>query len=83
MACRPQGNPKSSSSDGVPPELEVLGFCEFLRNRLEEEGGDFLYRSGWEELTLVAAGAGGGGVVVEIDGMTNVSFWITPCRVFP
>ena len=26
MACRPQGNPRSSSSDGVPPELEVLGF---------------------------------------------------------
>ena len=31
MACRPQGNPRSSSSDGVPPELEVLGFREFLR----------------------------------------------------
>ena len=26
MACRPQSNPKSTSSDGVPPELEVLGF---------------------------------------------------------
>ena len=27
MACRPQDNPKSTSSDGVPPELVVL----FLR----------------------------------------------------
>ena len=26
MACRPQSNPRSTSSDGVPPELEVLGF---------------------------------------------------------
>ena len=25
MACRPQSNPRSTSSDGVPPELEVLG----------------------------------------------------------
>ena len=25
MARRPQDNPRSSSSDGVPPELEVLG----------------------------------------------------------
>ena len=25
MDCRPQGNPRSTSSDGVPPELEVLG----------------------------------------------------------
>ena len=31
MACQPQDNPKSLSSDGVPPELEVLGFREFLR----------------------------------------------------
>ena len=26
MACRPQGNPRSASSDGVPLELAVLGF---------------------------------------------------------
>ena len=26
MACQSQDNPSSSSSDGVPPELEVLGF---------------------------------------------------------
>ena len=26
-----QDNPRSSSSDGVPPELEVLGFHVFLR----------------------------------------------------
>ena len=26
MACRPQSNPRSTSSDGVLPELEVLGF---------------------------------------------------------
>ena len=25
MPCRPQSNPRSTSSDGVPPELEVLG----------------------------------------------------------
>ena len=25
MACRPQSNPSSISSDGVPPELLVLG----------------------------------------------------------
>ena len=30
MACRPQSNPRSTSSDGVPPELEVLGFCGVL-----------------------------------------------------
>ena len=30
MACRPQGNPRSSSSDGVPPELEILGLRVFL-----------------------------------------------------
>ena len=28
MACRPQDNPRSSSSNGVPPELEVLGLRE-------------------------------------------------------
>ena len=26
MACRPQSNPTITSSDGVPPELAVLGF---------------------------------------------------------
>jgi len=26
VACRPQSNPRSTSSDRVPPELEVLGF---------------------------------------------------------
>ena len=26
VACRPQDNPRSASSDGVPPELAVLGF---------------------------------------------------------
>jgi len=26
VACRPQSNPRSTSSDGVPPELEILGF---------------------------------------------------------
>ena len=26
MACQPQDNPRSASSDGVPPELAVLGF---------------------------------------------------------
>ena len=26
MACRPQSNPTFTSSDGVPPELAVLGF---------------------------------------------------------
>ena len=26
MAYRPQSNPRFMSSDGVPPELEVLGF---------------------------------------------------------
>ena len=26
MACRPRSNPRSTSSDGVPPELEILGF---------------------------------------------------------
>ena len=26
MVFRPQSNPRSTSSDGVPPELEVLGF---------------------------------------------------------
>ena len=30
MACRPQDNPRSSSSDGVSPELEVLGLREAL-----------------------------------------------------
>ena len=30
MACRPQGNPRSSSSDRVPPELEVLGLRKAL-----------------------------------------------------
>ena len=28
MACRPQDNPRSASSDGVPPELVVLGLRE-------------------------------------------------------
>ena len=26
MACRPQSNPTITSSDGVPPELAILGF---------------------------------------------------------
>ena len=26
VACRPQSNPRSTRSDGVPPELEILGF---------------------------------------------------------
>ena len=30
MACRPQHNSRSLSSDGVPPELEVLGFLRVL-----------------------------------------------------
>jgi len=30
VACRPQSNPRSTSSDGVPPELEVLGLCGVL-----------------------------------------------------
>jgi hypothetical protein len=30
VACRPQGNPRSSNSDGVPPELEVLGLRDVL-----------------------------------------------------
>ena len=30
MACRLQSNPRSTSSDGVLPELEVLGFCGVL-----------------------------------------------------
>ena len=29
-ACRSQDNPRSSSSDGIPPELEVLGLREAL-----------------------------------------------------
>ena len=29
MACRPQNNPTITSSDGVPPELAVLGLREF------------------------------------------------------
>ena len=29
MACRPQDNPTFTSSDGVPPELVVLGLREF------------------------------------------------------
>ena len=28
MACRPKDNPRSASSDGVPPELVVLGLRE-------------------------------------------------------
>ena len=28
VACRPQSNPRSTSSDGVPPELAVLGLRE-------------------------------------------------------
>ena len=28
MACRPQDNPRSASSDEVPPELVVLGLRE-------------------------------------------------------
>ena len=30
MAYRPQSNSRSTSSDGVPPELEVLGFRSIL-----------------------------------------------------
>ena len=33
MACRFQDNPRSASSDGVPPEPLVLGLCEALRVR--------------------------------------------------
>lgn len=30
MVYRPQNNPRSASSDRVPPELEVLGLHDFL-----------------------------------------------------
>ena len=30
MACRSQNNPNSSSSDSVPPELEMVGSREIL-----------------------------------------------------
>ena len=30
VACRPQSNPRSTSSNGIPPELEVLGFYGIL-----------------------------------------------------
>ena len=30
VACRPQSNPSRASSDGVPPELTVLGFRSSL-----------------------------------------------------
>jgi len=30
VACRSQNNPRSTSSDGVPPEFEVLGLREAL-----------------------------------------------------
>jgi len=32
-ACRPQDNPRSSSFNGVPPELEVLGLREVVCTR--------------------------------------------------
>ena len=48
MAFRPQDNPRSVSSDGVPPELVVLGFHDVsassgltgLKNRSDRSAQD-------------------------------------------
>jgi len=48
VACGPQGNPKSLSSDGVPPELEVPGLRDFLPPTGLTGWGDRSDRSTWD-----------------------------------
>ena len=39
MVCRTQRNPSYTSSDGVPPELAILGFYEALLALVRPVGG--------------------------------------------